>query len=88
MTTREPGARLVLTQGFDTRPCLRALRASRPAATSTAGFEVLVQLVMAAISTAPSATSKLLLPAATAPLPVAPGFFCARSSAIFACALR
>ena len=71
-----------MTQGFDIRPRLRALRASRPAATSTAGFDVLVQLVIAAISTAPSATSNDLPPAVATALPVAPGFFCARSSAI------
>ena len=62
---------------------MSALRASSPAATSTAGFEVLVQLVMAAISTAPSLTSKLLPPTLAGALPVAWGFFCARSSAIF-----
>src|SRR5213076_827636 len=52
-TTCDPGASEVLTQGCDRRPFSRALRASRPAATSTEGFEVLVQEVMAAIVTAP-----------------------------------
>ena len=54
MTTREPGAREVLTQGLDFRPRAFAFFASRPAATITAGFEVFVQLVIAAINTAPS----------------------------------
>src|SRR3569832_2386451 len=48
VTTLEPGARLVFTQGFTCRPRRTALRASRPAAISTDGFDVLVQLVMAA----------------------------------------
>ena len=54
MTTREPGARLVLTHGFVRRPRLMAFRASRPAATITEGFEVLVHEVIAAITTEPS----------------------------------
>src|SRR5215469_836686 len=58
VTTLEPGAREVFTQGWDASPFSRALRAKRPAATSTAGLEVLVQLVMAAITTAPSLSSK------------------------------
>ena len=53
MTTREPGARLVLTHGCDSRPRSTALRASRPAATITDGLEVLVHDVMAAMTTAP-----------------------------------
>ncbi len=53
MTTREPGARLVLTQGGTVRPFARAFRATSPAATSTSGFEVLVHYVIAAITTAP-----------------------------------
>ena len=59
MTTREPGARLVLTQGFTLRPLATAFRASSPAATITDGFEVLVQLVIAAITTDPSESSPL-----------------------------
>ena len=54
MTTREPGARLVLTQGRLRSPFATAFLASRPAPIITDGFEVLVQLVMAAITTAPS----------------------------------
>ncbi|EAL60204.1 hypothetical protein WwSim0041 [Wolbachia endosymbiont of Drosophila simulans] len=54
VTTCDPGAREVLTQGFDFNPSLIALRATRPAAIITLGFEVLVQLVIAAITTLPS----------------------------------
>src|SRR5580658_9983476 len=54
MTTREPGASDVLTQGLDRSPRATAFLASRPAATRTWGFEVLVQLVMAAMTTSPS----------------------------------
>ena len=59
MTTREPGARLVLTQGLATRPRATARWATSPAATMTSGLEVLVQLVMAATTTAPSSRSVL-----------------------------
>ena len=54
MTTFDPGARLVFTQGLDVRPCSTAFFATKPAAISTEGFEVLVQLVIAAITTLPS----------------------------------
>ena len=54
MTTREPGPSEVLTQGLRSSPRAAALRASRPAPTITAGLEVLVQEVIAAITTAPS----------------------------------
>ena len=53
MTTFEPGARLALTQGLVVRPCSTAFLASSPAATITEGFDVLVQLVIAAITTEP-----------------------------------
>ena len=53
MTTFDPGARLVFTQGFDVSPRSTAFLASRPAAIITLGFEVLVQLVIAAITTDP-----------------------------------
>ena len=53
MTTIDPGARLVFTHGFGFSPRARAFRASRPAAIITLGFDVLVQLVMAATTTAP-----------------------------------
>ncbi len=53
MTTCEPGASEVLTHGLEVRPRSFAFFATRPAATSTDGFEVLVQEVMAAITTSP-----------------------------------
>ncbi len=53
MTTFEPGARDVLTYGGTRRPRATALRARRPAPSITDGFEVLVQLVIAAMTTAP-----------------------------------
>src|SRR5713101_1101354 len=52
-TTWEPGASEVLTHGFTVRPLATALRASRPAPTMTEGFDVLVQDVIAAITTSP-----------------------------------
>ncbi len=57
MTTFEPGASEVLTHGLLVRPFSTALRASRPAPSMTAGLEVLVQEVMAAMTTAPSSRS-------------------------------
>ena len=53
MTTLEPGARLDLTQGLRLRPRSTARLARRPAPTITAGFDVFVQLVIAAMTTAP-----------------------------------
>src|SRR5271166_4937940 len=53
VTTIEPGASEVFTHGGTVRPFSTAFFASSPAATSTDGFEVLVQLVMAAITTLP-----------------------------------
>ena len=52
-TTCEPGASEVFTHGFAFRPFATAFLASRPAATITLGFEVLVQEVIAAITTSP-----------------------------------
>ena len=54
MTTSDPGASEVFTHGFDFRPLAAALRASRPAAISTAGLEVFVHEVIAAITIEPS----------------------------------
>src|ERR1700730_1230221 len=54
MTTREPGASEVLTQGLVVSPSSTARLARSPEATITAGFEVLVQLVIAAMTTSPS----------------------------------
>src|SRR5262252_5973493 len=56
MTTFEPGASVVLTHGLRFRPTSTALRASRAAPTMTNGFEVLVQDVIAAITTDPWST--------------------------------
>src|SRR5207245_1869916 len=50
------GARLVLTVGDTRSPRSTARLASKPAATITEGFEVLVQLVIAAITTEPLRT--------------------------------
>ena len=54
MTTSEPGASEVFTHGLLRNPLASALRASRPAPSITAGLEVLVQEVIAAITTEPS----------------------------------
>ena len=59
MTTVEPGASEVFTQGLRCSPCWTALRASRPAPIITLGLEVLVQLVIAAMTTRPWSSSKL-----------------------------
>ena len=66
MTTWEPGASEVLTQGLRVIPFSTALRATRPAAIITSGLDVLVQEVMAAITTSPSVSVKS--PARTAHL--------------------
>src|SRR3954469_12656178 len=50
-TTCEPGASEVFTQGFTVSPFATALRASRPAPIITLGLEVLVQDVIAAMTT-------------------------------------
>src|SRR6185295_12157618 len=53
VTTLEPGASDVLTHGFVFSPIACAFRASSPAPSITLGLEVLVQLVIAAMTTAP-----------------------------------
>ncbi len=53
MTTFEPGARDVLTHSLLFRPFATAALASSPAATITVGLEVLVQEVIAAMTTSP-----------------------------------
>ena len=58
------GASDVLTRGPTVNPSATAFFASRPAASITPGFEVLVQEVIAAISTSP-------LPILSSSLPVA-----------------
>src|SRR6476646_5618919 len=47
VTTFDPGARLVFTHGLLVSPRSTAFLARRPAAISTDGFEVFVQLVIA-----------------------------------------
>src|SRR5262245_17068580 len=59
MTTLDPGASEVLTHGLARRPRSTAFLASSPAAIITDGLEVLVQLVIAAITTWPWSRSKL-----------------------------
>src|SRR4051794_24104390 len=63
MTTLEPGASVVFTQGLVVRPRSTAFLARRPAASITDGFEVLVKLVMAAMTTWPWSTSNSAPPA-------------------------
>ena len=53
MTTVEPGASEVFTHGLLCRPRSTALRARSPAPIITDGLDVLVQLVIAAITTCP-----------------------------------
>src|SRR5213075_1351985 len=53
VTTFDPGAKLVLTHGLVFRPSSTAFLAINPAAIITDGLEVLVQLVIAAITTDP-----------------------------------
>jgi hypothetical protein len=58
VTTFEPGARLDFTHGLRASPRSTAFFARRPAATMTDGFEVFVQLVIAAMTTEPCSRSK------------------------------
>src|SRR5829696_2783512 len=53
VTTLDPGARLVLTCGATESPFSTAFLANRPAPIITEGLEVLVQLVMAAMTAEP-----------------------------------
>ena len=53
MTTLEPGASVVFTQGWRCRPRSTAFLASRAAPIITDGLDVLVQEVIAAMTTAP-----------------------------------
>src|SRR4051812_29269400 len=75
VTTFDPGARLVFTHGFRVSPRSNAFFATRPAPIITLGFEVFVQLVMAAITTEPcssaSVTAGAVASAADAPPVVA-----------------
>src|SRR6202050_940644 len=56
MTTLEPGASEVFTQGLRLRPLSTAFLASSAAPTMTEGLEVFVQEVMAALTTEPWST--------------------------------
>src|SRR3954447_12642736 len=56
MTTLDPGASVVFTQGLLTKPRSTAFFASSAAPIITCGFEVLVQEVIAAITTWPWST--------------------------------
>src|SRR5579863_4592978 len=56
MTTLEPGASVVFTHGLRDSPASTAFLASRAAPTMTDGLEVLVQDVMAAMTTEPWST--------------------------------
>ena len=53
MTTFEPGARVVFTQGFEVNPFSTAFLARSAAPSITEGFEVFVQDVIDAITTSP-----------------------------------
>ena len=66
MTTFEPGARLVFTHGLRVSPRSNAFLATSPAPIITLGFEVLVQLVIAAITTAPCSSWVVTAGSATA----------------------
>jgi hypothetical protein len=56
VTTLDPGASEVFTNGFTVRPFSTAFFARSPAASITDGLLVFVQLVMAAIKTLPCRT--------------------------------
>ena len=58
MTTFDPGARLVLTHGLRCKPRSMAFFASNPAPSISEGFDVFVQLVIAAITIEPFESSK------------------------------
>jgi hypothetical protein len=53
VTTFDPGARLLFTHGLRVSPSSTAFFASRPAPIMTLGFDVFVQLVIAAMTTDP-----------------------------------
>jgi len=57
VTTFEPGASDVFTQGFEVRPLSTAFFASSAAASITDGFEVFVHDVIEAITTCPWSSS-------------------------------
>jgi hypothetical protein len=53
VTTPDPGAKIVLINGATLNPLATAFYAISPAATNESGFEVFVQLVIAATTTLP-----------------------------------
>src|ERR1700750_2118868 len=57
LTTLEPGASAVLTHGLRVRPMSTAFLASSAAPTMTLGLDVLVQDVIAAMTTEPWSTA-------------------------------
>jgi hypothetical protein len=76
VTTFDPGARLLFTHGLRVKPFSTAFLARRPAAISTLGLEVLVQLVIAVMTTAPwSSASTIGSATATAVAVAAPFAF-------------
>ena len=86
VATLEPGASDVFTHGLVLRPSATAFLARRPAASITLGLLVFVQLVMAAMTTAPSCSSKsapLYATCCAVPMPVA-ACCAATASAYFA----
>src|SRR4030095_14655180 len=66
VTTFEPGARLLFTHGRRGRPFSTAFFARSPAPIMTLGFDVFVQLVIAAMTTAPCSSSVATAGAGTA----------------------
>src|SRR5215813_12583145 len=88
VTTFDPGARLLLTHGLRVRPFSTAFFATSPAPIITLGFDVFVQLVIAAMTTEPCSTAACggaataVPPAATPPdivprATIMPGSACA-----------
>ena len=69
MTTLEPGASDVFTHGGGRSPRRAALRARSPAAIISVGLEVFVQLVSAAITTAPSVSANEAPSSRRTPIP-------------------
>src|SRR5207237_10140402 len=86
VATFEPGARLVLTHGFRVSPRSTARLASSPAPIMTLGFDVFVQLVIAATTTLPCSSPTVVACArAVPPAPPDAGFlmpFCKSGSAV------
>src|SRR5260221_7616351 len=70
-TTCEPGASEVFTHGLTVSPLASAFRASKPAPIITLGLDVLVQEVIAAITTSPLPRSWLRPGTGKRPLPAA-----------------